>query len=123
MRPVLAYCRKVPGVTQRNIRLSCTVRQYLPDIMASLLGNGPPHSPARYGILWPGDTGHKEAPAFVAPPVLALLARFFPERTTLALEAWPIDDAAAPITLDTISTHSQVSCPLCHVQTTRVHSR
>jgi transposase len=71
----------------------------------------------------PGDTVHEEEPAFVSTPVLALLARFLPDRTTLALEAWHVDDAAAQITLDTISTHSQVSCPLCHVQTTRVHSR
>ena len=73
--------------------------------------------------MLPGDTVHEEEPAFVSTPVLALLARFLPDRTTLALEAWHIDEAAAQITLDTISTHSQVSCPLCHVQTTRVHSR
>src|SRR4029453_1199573 len=71
----------------------------------------------------PGDTVHEEEPAFVSTPVLTLLARFFPGRTTLALEASHVDDAAAEITLDTISTHSQGSCPLCHVQITRVHSR
>jgi hypothetical protein len=66
---------------------------------------------------------YEEDLAFVSTPVLALLARFLPERTTLALEAWHVDDAAAQSTLDMISPHSQVSCPLCHGQTTRVHSR
>jgi len=71
----------------------------------------------------PGNTVHEEEPAFVSTPVLALLARFLPDRTALALAAWHVDDAAAQIILDTISTHSHGSCPLCHVQTTRVHSR
>lgn len=73
--------------------------------------------------MLPVDPIHEEALAFVATPVLALLTRFLPDRTTLALEAWHGDEAAAQITLDTISTRSQGSCPLCHVQTTRVHSR
>ena len=73
--------------------------------------------------MLPGNTVHEEEPAFISTPVLALLARFLPDMTTLALEAWHVDDAAAQIILDTISTHSHDSCPLCHVQTTRVHSR
>src|SRR4029453_14326573 len=71
----------------------------------------------------PGDTMHEEEPAFVSTPVLALLARFLPDRTTLALEAWHVDDAAAEITLDVTSTQACVPCPLCHVLTPRVHSR
>jgi transposase len=71
----------------------------------------------------PGNTVYEEEPAFVSTPVLALLARFLPDGTTLALEAWHVDEAAAQIILDTISTHSHGSCPLCHVQTARVHSR
>ena len=69
------------------------------------------------------DTLHEEELAFVSNPVLALLARFLPDKTTLALEAWHVDDAAAEITLDVTSTQACVPCPLCHVQTTRVHSR
>jgi transposase len=41
----------------------------------------------------------------------------------LALEAWHVDDAAAAITLHVTSTQAYVPCPLCHVQTPRVHSR
>jgi len=69
------------------------------------------------------DTLHEEELAFVSNSVLALLARFLPDKTTLALEAWHVDDAAAEITLDVTSTQACVPCPLCHVQTTRVHSR
>jgi transposase len=42
---------------------------------------------------------------------------------TLSLEAWHVDDTAALITLDVTSTSTHVPCPLCSVQTTRVHSR
>ena len=52
----------------------------------------------------PGDTVHEEEPAFVSTSVRTFLARFLPDRTTLALEAWHVDEAAAQITLDTIST-------------------
>jgi transposase len=65
----------------------------------------------------------EEEPAFVATPVLAFLARFLPERTMLSLEAMHVDDATAAITLHVTSTQAGVSCPLCHVQTQRVHSR
>ena len=65
---------------------------------------------------------HEEAPAFVSTPVPTCLARFLPD-TTLSLEAWHVDDAAAQITLSVTSTPACVPCPLCHVQTPRVHSR
>jgi transposase len=42
---------------------------------------------------------------------------------TLALEAWDINDAAAEVTFHVTSTQACVPCPLCHVQTSRVHSR
>ena len=42
---------------------------------------------------------------------------------TLALEAWDINDAAAEVTFHVTSTQARVPCPLCHVQTSRVHSR
>jgi transposase len=42
---------------------------------------------------------------------------------TLSLEAWHVDEAAALITLDVTSTPTRVPCPLCGVQTARVHSR
>jgi transposase len=71
----------------------------------------------------PVETVHEEEPAFVSTPVLALLARFLPDRTTLALEAWHVDEAAAAITLHVTSTQACVPCPLCHVRTARVHSR
>jgi len=71
----------------------------------------------------PVDTIHEEEPAFVATPVLALFARFLPERTTLVLEAWHVDDAVAEITLHVTSTQACGLCPLCHIQTPRVHSR
>src|SRR5256884_5842120 len=41
----------------------------------------------------------------------------------LSLEAWHVDDATAALTLHVTSTQACVPCPLCHVQTTRVHSR
>ena len=60
---------------------------------------------------------------FVTTPVLTFLARFLPARATLSLDAWQGDDTAAQITLHVISTPSCVPCPLCHVRTSRVHSR
>ena len=71
----------------------------------------------------PVDTIQEEELAFISTPVLALLARFLPERTALSLEAWHVDEAAAAITLHVTSTQASVPCPLCHVQTPRVHSR
>src|SRR2546430_16496794 len=65
----------------------------------------------------------QEASPFISTPVLAFLARFLPDKTTLSLEAWHVDDAAAEITLHVPSPQASVPCPLCHVQTARVHSR
>ena len=73
--------------------------------------------------MLPVDTIHEEEPAFVSTPILALFACFLPERTTLALEAWHVDDAAAEITLHVTSTQACGLCPLCHIQTPRIHSR
>jgi len=55
--------------------------------------------------------------------VLTFLTRFLPDVTTLALEAWHVDDAATQLTLHVTSTQACVPCPLCHVRTSRVHSR
>jgi transposase len=41
----------------------------------------------------------------------------------LSLEAWHVDEATAALTLHVTSTQACVPCPLCHVQTSRVHSR
>jgi transposase len=71
----------------------------------------------------PVDPCYEEESAFVATPVLALLARFLPDRTMLSLEAWHVDDATAALTLHVTSTQACVPCPLCHVRTARVHSR
>jgi transposase len=65
----------------------------------------------------------QEDSAFVSTPVLAFLTRFLPEKTTLSLEAWHVDDAAAELTLHVTSTQAWVPCPLCHVRTARVHSQ
>ena len=65
----------------------------------------------------------EEELAFISTPVLALLAHFFPERTALSLEAWDVDESAAAITLRVTSTQASAPCPLCHVETPRVHSR
>ena len=73
--------------------------------------------------MLPGDTLYEEELAFVSTPVLALLARFLPDRITLSLQAWHVDEATAVITLHVTSTQACVPCPLCHVQTPRVHSR
>src|SRR5207247_320313 len=53
----------------------------------------------------------QEDSAFTSTPVLAFLARFLPDRTTLSLEAWHVDDAAAQITLHVTSTHARVPLP------------
>ena len=42
---------------------------------------------------------------------------------TLSLQAWHVNDATAEIMLHVTSTQACVLCPLCHVQTPRVHSR
>jgi len=71
----------------------------------------------------PGAPFYAEEPAFVSTPVLALRARFFPDRPTLSLEAWHGEAAAAEITLPVTSPPARIPCPLCHVQTPRIHSR
>jgi len=71
----------------------------------------------------PVDPIQEEELAFIATPVLALLARFLPDRTMLSLEAWHIDDVTAALTLHVTSTQACVPCPLCHVRTSRIHSR
>jgi transposase len=71
----------------------------------------------------PVDTLYKEEPAFVATPVLAFLAHVLPDRTMLSLEAWHVDEATAALTLHVTSTQAWVPCPLCPVQTSRVHRR
>ncbi|HEY5869520.1 MAG TPA: ISL3 family transposase [Candidatus Tectomicrobia bacterium] len=73
--------------------------------------------------MLPVDPIHEEELAFIATPVLALLARFLPDRTMLSLEAWHIDDVTAALTLHVTSTQACVPCPLCHVRTSRIHSR
>jgi transposase len=60
---------------------------------------------------------------FITTPVLAFFAHFLPDRATLSLDAWQVDDTAAQITLHATSTPSCVPCPFCHVRTSRVHSR
>jgi hypothetical protein len=64
----------------------------------------------------------QEDSAFVSTPVLAFLSRFLPEKTTLTLEAWHVDEATAEITLHVTLTQASVPCPLCHIQTAWVHS-
>ena len=73
--------------------------------------------------MLPVETVHEEAPTFIATPVLTFLARFLPDRTTLSLDAWHVDGTAAQITLHIDSIPICVTCPLCHVRTSRVHSR
>jgi len=65
----------------------------------------------------------QEAYAFVSISLLTVLARFLPDTTTLTLEAWHVDEAAAQITLYVTATPAHVPCPLCHVLTARIHSR
>src|SRR2546426_11095314 len=91
--------------------------------MAQTLGDRPPCDVCGMASVLPVDTFYEEAPACVATPILALLARFLPDRTILSLEAWHVDEAAAAITLHGTSTQACVPCPLCHVRTSRVHSR
>src|SRR2546427_1637629 len=65
----------------------------------------------------------QEDSAFISTPVLAFLARFLPDKTTLSLESWHVDDAAAVITLHATPAQASVPFPLCHGQTVHVHSR
>jgi transposase len=45
-----------------------------------------------------------------------------PDTTTLRLEAWAVDEAAAQITLRVRSTQTSASCPLCATPARRIHS-
>ena len=79
--------------------------------------------PARTPSVLLVDMLHEEEPTFISTPVLSFLARFLPDRTRLTLEACHVEDAAAQIMLYVTATPACVPCPLCDVQTTRVHSR
>jgi transposase len=46
-----------------------------------------------------------------------------PDTTTLSLDAWYVDAAAAQITLRVRSTQTRVPCPLCATPARRIHSR
>jgi transposase len=64
----------------------------------------------------------QEDAAFVLPPILAFLAYFVPDRMTLSLQGWRLDETAAQLTLQVTATRTRVRCPLCHTPTPRVHS-
>src|SRR5207247_6045423 len=99
----------------------CTARNRYP-YYPSLCCDRPQRKTVRHPC-WLSLPLPKEASACVSTPVFALLARFLPERTTLALETWHVDDAAAQITLHVTSTPTSVHCPFCHGQTARVRSQ
>jgi transposase len=65
----------------------------------------------------------QEETAFVLPPILTFLAHFIPDRMTLAVQGWHLDETAAQLTLQVTTTRTRVRCPLCHTLTRRVHSR
>ena len=65
----------------------------------------------------------QEEAAFDLPPILAFLTHFVPDRMTLSLQGWHLDETAAQLTLQVTATRVRVRCPLCHVLTPRVHSR
>ena len=64
----------------------------------------------------------QEEAAFVLPPILAFLAHFVPDRMTVSLQGWHLDETTAQLTLQVIATRARVRCPLCHAPTSRVHS-
>ena len=64
----------------------------------------------------------QEDAAFVLPPILAFLAHFVPDRMTVSLQGWHLDETTAQLTLQVIATRARVHCPLCHAPTSRVHS-
>jgi len=65
----------------------------------------------------------QEEIAFVLPPILTFLAHFVPDRMTLSVQGWHLDETAAQLTLQVTATRTRVRCPLCHALTLRVHSR
>ena len=64
----------------------------------------------------------QEEIAFVLPPILTFLADFVPDRMTLSVQGWHLDEPAARLTLQVTATRTRVRCPLCHALTRRVHS-
>jgi transposase len=65
----------------------------------------------------------QEEIAFVLPPILTFLAHFEPDRLTLSVQGWHLDETAAQLTLQVTTTRPHVCCPLCQTPTSRVHSR
>jgi transposase len=55
----------------------------------------------------------EEETAFVSMPATTVLVRLLPDTTTLRLDAYYVDDAAAQITLRVRSTQTRAPCPLC----------
>jgi len=64
----------------------------------------------------------QEDAAFTLPPILTFLGHFLPDRMTLSLQGWHLDETAAQLTLQ-VTTRARVRCPLCQTPTARVHSR
>jgi transposase len=64
----------------------------------------------------------QEDVAFVLPPLLAFLAHFVPDRMTLSLQGWHLDEPASQLTLQVTATRTRVCCPRCQTPTSRVHS-
>src|SRR5215217_7409926 len=52
-------------------------------------------------------------PAWHVPHILAFLAHFVPDRMTLSLQGWHLDETAAQLTLQVTATRTRVRCPLC----------
>src|SRR5215470_7833200 len=65
----------------------------------------------------------QEEAAFVLPPILACLTHFGPDRMTLSLQGWHLDETAAQLTLQVTATCARVRCPLGQVLTPRGHNR
>ena len=64
----------------------------------------------------------QEEIAFVLPPILTFLAHFVPDRMTLSVQGWHLDETAAQLTLQVTAIRPRVCCPLCQTSTSRVHS-
>ena len=64
----------------------------------------------------------QEDDAFVLPPILPFLAHFLPDRMSLSLQGWHLDETAAQLTLQ-VTARARSRCPLCQTPTARVHSR
>ena len=54
----------------------------------------------------------QEEAAFILPPILAFLAHFVPDRMTVSLQGWHLDETAAQLTLQVTATRARVRCPL-----------